>query len=330
MGYSAFWQTIQREEERLAALPQREAMEGIGEYLKTHFPDLSPEITNGNHKKYTLILTAHGMTDLFEDVILLARAAPKLTYFEVEAFRQRADLGGFDLKMGDLSLNCDEVYVKHQAWRGRVALELVFTKEIPDGLEDHAQNMAFILLDHILGEFDFAVKVGPVDFVPFDNDSDAVPLKEYSPVFDKFWANELGHTGEYPHGEARWVGFELASKENPADKMVVLRNESANSLVCRADLSERLDVSASLYDSESLEMSRSFEERLDSLLEPYQEGLCCQTTLHQGIRRMSWYVSDKDTALLKAQTLAKEFPDLELEFKTQFDPGWQDYLRWVD
>lgn len=330
MGYSAFWNTIQKEEERLSTLPHREAMEGIGEYLKSHFPDLSPEITDSDTKTYTMIFTAHGVTEHFEDVVLLTRSAPELKYFDVEAFRQRANLNGFDMRMGEFSLNCDDVYVKHQAWRGRVALELSFAKDIPEGLEDHAKNMSFILLDHMLGEFDFAVKVGPVDFVKFNDNSDAISLKDYPPIFDAFWHNELGHTGEYPQVEGEWVGFELASKDEPDDKMVVLRNESANSLVCWADMSERLDISANLYDSETLDMSRDFEDRLDTLLRPYQEGLCCQTTLHQGVRCMSWYVSDNDSALMKAQTLAKEFPELELQFETEFDPSWSHYLRWAD
>lgn len=330
MGYSAFWQTIREQEDRLASLPHREAMEGISEYLSAHFPDLSPEITDSKTKKYTLIFTAHGIAEHFEDVVLLTRSAPDLKHFDVEAFRQRANLSGFDMKMGEFSLNCDDVYVRHQAWRGRVALELSFAKEIPEGLDDHARNMAFILLDHMLGEFDFAVKVGPVDFVDYDENSDAISLKDYPPVFDSFWVNELSHSGEYPQGEAEWVGFELASKDDPDDKMVVLRNESANSLVCRADMSERLDVCANLYDTETLEMSREFEDRLDALLKPYQEGFCCQTTLHQGVRCMSWYVSDKDNALIKAQALAQEFSDLELQFETEFDPGWSHYLRWAD
>jgi hypothetical protein len=330
MGYSAFWNTIQQEEQRLAALPHRQAMEGIGEYLKAHFPELSPEIAGNSEKTYTLIFTAHGITEHFEDVMRLTRAAPELKYFDVEAFRQRADLGGFDMKLGDFSLNCQEIFVTQQPSGGRIALTLSFAKDIAAEMEDHAKNMAFILLDHMLGEFDFAVKVDQVDFIALDQNQDAIALTEYPPIFDDFWSNQLGHSGEYPNGEGEWIGFELTSKENADDKMVVLRNESANSLVCRADMGERLDVSVTLYDSETLDMSRDFEDRLDLLLSHFQEGLCCQTVLHRGVRRMSWYVNDKDSALMKAQRLAQEFPDLELQFASEFDPAWSHYLRWVE
>jgi hypothetical protein len=31
-------------------------------------------------------------------------------------------------------------------------------------MAEHAQHMAFIMLDHVLGEWDFSVRVGPVEF----------------------------------------------------------------------------------------------------------------------------------------------------------------------
>lgn len=330
MGYSAFWQEIQKNEHHLASLPHREAMEGIAEHLKQHFPDLSPEVADNKKKKYTLVLTAHGITDHFQDVVLLTRSAPKLECFDIEAFRQRVNLDGFDMKIGDFALNCQDIYVSHDAIQGQVALRLSFAKVIPAEFMDHAKNMAFILLDHMLGEFDFAIKVGPVEFIELQDNVGAIPLSEYPPVFDRFWNQDLGHNGEYPPEESKWTAFELTLKEDSDDKMIVLRNESVNTLVGRADMSDRLDVVVSLYDTESLEMSREFELRLDALLKPYQEGLCCQTMLYAGERYMSWYVVDVDGALMKAQNLAKEFPDLEFNFVTEFDPSWSHYLRWAD
>lgn len=332
MGYSAFWQEIQKNEHHLASLPHRDAMEGISEHLKRHFPDLSPEIADNKKKKYTLVLTAHGMTDHFQDVVLLTRAAPQLENFEIEAFRQRVNLDGFDMKIGDFSLNCHDLYVSHSASQGQVALSLSFAKEIPAEFTDHAKNMAFILLDHMLGEFDFAIKVGPVEFIEQQDNVDAVRLSDYPPLFDHFWTHDLGHNGEYPQDECKWTAFELMLKdENEGeDKMIVLRNESVNTLVGRADMSDRLDVIVSLYDTEALEMTREYELRLDALLKPYQEGLCCQTMLYAGERYMSWYVTDVDGALMKAQNLANEFPDLEFNFVTEFDPNWSHYLRWAD
>ena len=66
-------------------------------------------------------------------------------------------MDGFELATAD-------VLVALQPDNSQAALELRFARDIPAEFAEHARHMTFIMLDHVLGEYDFAVKVGAVDF----------------------------------------------------------------------------------------------------------------------------------------------------------------------
>ena len=106
-------------------------------------------------------------------------------------------------------MSTSEVLVACGQDDGQAALEIRFGREIPSDYQDHARNMAFIMLDHVLGEYDFAVKVGAVDFVEEASDPLApwVPLSQFVPVFDRYWVDTLGRTSDFPAGEHDWSGM---------------------------------------------------------------------------------------------------------------------------
>ena len=115
-------------------------------------------------------------------------------------------------------------------------------------MQDHARQMAFILLDHLLGEFDLAVKVGLVEFeddglsegTGFDA-AQPVPLDQAVAQVDALWCDALGRTGQYPEGTHDWVAIKGRSAQGSEIQVQV--NRSANALVGRADLGWRVDAS---------------------------------------------------------------------------------------
>ncbi len=153
---TGFWQAVSARLESLRALPAREVMEGLNELLEPFFPRLAAEVA-GEPPEFKLVLTAHGSVDDFEDLMALVQSSPKLPQVEVEAFRQRSS-DGFGMRVNDFEVASSEVLVKHELYRGRVALEIGFAKPIPMDMQDHARHMSLIMLDHILGEYDFAVE----------------------------------------------------------------------------------------------------------------------------------------------------------------------------
>lgn len=334
MSTSIFWQELSKAEPQLAKQEVHDAMEGINAILQRHFPDVAAELlqhhSEGNAGRYDLIITAHGSVEHFQEVMELVQSAPKLDLFaQVVAFRARTDTEGFSMTMGDFSLGTADILVAHYADAGRVGLQLWFGKLIPQDFVDHAKHMSFILLDHAIGEYDFAIKIGPVEFMEEETGQPTTSLTQFPAILDAFWRDDLKHTAIFPTGDNEWAGFELVSNTDPDDKLFVQRNESAMALVGRADMLWRLEVQAEISNSDELEKIREFEDQLETLLTQTQEGISTQITLHGNLRSMSWQVSDSPAALGKAQKLANSFSQIEFEISSEFDPQWQDYLRWV-
>lgn len=331
MSTDIFWQALADAQPQLQQMEARDAMEAINVLLQPHFPNLAAELQGKlEDGVYDLIITAHGATEHFQDVMTLTRSAPKLPLFQhVIAFRARTEMGAFGMSMENFSLSPADVLVGHYAHEGRVGLLLWFAKPIPQDMVDHARHMSFILLDHAIGEYDFAIKIGPVEFMDDAPEQTTVSLAAFPAVLDNFWRDELKHTALFPTGEYEWTGFELVSNTDPDDKLLVQRNESAMSLVGRADMLWRVQVDVVLDHKDDLEAVREFEDQLETLLAQTQEGITSQITLHGNVRSMNWHVSDVETALAKAHKLAQNFAPLEFDISSEFDPQWQDYLRWV-
>lgn len=327
---AAFWQAVSSRLESLRTLPARELMDGLNELLQPLFPKLAAEVA-GDPPTFKLVLTAHGAKEEFEDLMALVQSSPRLPGVEVEAFRQRCGKG-FAMRMNDFELASADVLLKQEPYQGLVALEVGFAKPIPMDMQDHARHMSFIMLDHILGEYDFAVKIGPVDFVEGDDRAsfDGVPLDDFVPVFDACWRDELGHTGVFPGGEHAWSGLRATRETDSGEEieMIVMRNDSAAALVGRADLGHRLSAAMPVESGEELEEARTYEDRLTALLQNHEEGCCTHVVLEEGVRTVNFQVADAAAAITHAQSLQDEM-DLPVTLGLVFDPSWQSYREWV-
>ncbi|QGW81455.1 hypothetical protein [Variovorax paradoxus] len=328
---SAFWQAVSANLERLNDLTGRDLVDALNELLAPFFPDLAAEAM-GDPPAFKLVLTAHGSKAHFEDLMALVQSAPSMPQIEVEAFRQRAD-GGFGMRMNDFELASSDVLVKHEPYDGLIALEIGFARPIPMDMRDHARHMSFIMLDHILGEYDFAVKVGPVDFVDPGEDAsfDGMPLDDFAPVFDTCWRDELGHTGIFPGGEHSWSSLTAtrAAEDGSEIKAIVSRNDAANALVARADLSHRISAAVLVESSEQLEHAQNYEDRLTTLLQRHEEGCCTHVMLEQRVRTVFYQVANPSTALAHAHSLEAD-AGLPVTVDVVFDPAWDAYRQWLD
>lgn len=327
---AAFWQAVSSRLQSLRTLPARELMEALNELLQPLFPKLAAEVA-GDPPTFKLVLTAHGAKEEFEDVMALVRSSPQLPGVEVEAFRQRWGKG-FAMRMDDFELESADVRLKQEPYAGLVALEVGFAKPIPMDMQDHARHMSFIMLDHILGEYDFAVKIGPVDFVEGGDQAsfDGMPLDDFVPAFDACWRDELGHTGVFPVGEHDWSGLRATRETEGGDEVeiIVMRNDSATALVGRADLGHRLSAAMPVESGEELEEARAYEDRLTTLLQKHEEGCCTHVVLEEGVRTVNFQVADAAAAITHAQSLQEEM-DLPVTLGLDFDPSWRSYREWV-
>ena len=234
--------------------------------------------------------------------------------------------------------------------RIRSVPELRFARDIPAEFAEHARHMTFIMLDHVLGEYDFAVKVGAVDFVgedDYDADVSWTPLSQLPPVFDAFWTQTLGHTGHFPQGEPQWEGLELEfncavdDEGNPvddpegdaetggSDEGVVAVNLAANAVAMRADLPYALTLDLAVPDSAALAAAQNLQEQAATLLQLPQLGVAALTLVRAGRRQALFYVSDEQLAKQTLAPLLLRDEAATLELKLRYDPAWTGYFEYA-
>ncbi|MDR2187491.1 MAG: hypothetical protein LBE62_05475 [Azonexus sp.] len=328
---AAFWRAFSSRLPALEALDSYAFVEQASDLLQDYEPGLAIEL-EGEPKTADarLVLTAHGVIAHFENLQALARHAPPCEPYTVQAFRSRTLGSGFAMRMQDFDLSCDDVLVGHYDAGGNVGLELSFAKEIPQDMMDHARHMAFIMLDHVLGEWDFAVRVGPVDFV--DTLSEAQPLSQFVPIFDAFQRDALGRSYVYPQEENdRWSSLEArpndADEDDPPD--ILTFHDSANALATRADLSHFLAWRFPIGSQEELDNARAAQDALEAQLLRQQSGIMAFSRIEgMSSRLAAFYVTDPVAATELAGRLAAEHaPAQEADLHVIYDPAWREYLE---
>lgn len=335
---ATFWQAFSNAEASLHALPLRERVEQGNELLEQHLSGLALELSGGPEDEVVdLIVTAHGSSDRFPLLMQVVAAAPRLRHHRVRAFRERTRQPDFPIGMDGFELSTAEVLIALGQDDGQAALEIRFGREIPQDFQDHARNMAFIMIDHVLGEYDFAVKVGAVDFVEESVDPDAewTPLSLLPPVFDRYWAEDLGRTGEFPTGEHAWDGMTLAfggadgDGAEPRDEAIVMVNRSANPVAMRADLAYALTLDLAVGNGDELDTVRDLQDQAATLLELPQLGILAYTMTRAGRRKAVYYVGDEQMVRQVLAPLLLRESAASLEISTTFDPAWSGYFEFA-
>ncbi|MFN7154378.1 MAG: DUF695 domain-containing protein [Acidovorax sp.] len=338
---TAFWREFVDAQASLQAQPLRERVESANALIERHLSGLALEMSGGDSDAVVdLIVTAHGSTDNFPLLMQTAAAAPALPHYRVRAFRERTTQPDFPIGMDGFELATSDVLVACGQDDGQAALEIRFGREIPEDYWDHARNMAFIMLDHVLGEYDFAVKVGAVDFVEEASDPLApwTPLSQFAPVFDRYWVDTLGRTSDFPNGEHDWSGMTVAfgapghggsNGDETEDTAIVMVNRSANPVAMRADLAYALTLDLAVGNRDQLAAVQDLQDQAATLLALPQLGIMAYTLTRAGRRKAVYYVGDKQLAMqtLAPLLLRDEAESLELTFV--FDPAWSGYFEFA-
>ena len=336
---TAFWREFADTEAALHAMPLRERVEEGNVLLERHLEGLALEMSGGDGDAVVdMIVTAHGSIDCFPLLMQVVAAAPRLQHHTLRAFRERTQQPDFPIGMDGFELSTSEVLIACSQDDGQAALEIRFGREIPQDFQDHARNMAFIMLDHVLGEYDFAVKVGAVDFVEESADLDAewTPLSLLPPVFDRYWSETLGRTGDFPSGEHVWGGMTLAfggsddeDAGEPQATALVMVNRSANPVAMRADLAYALTLDMPVGDRDKLQVAQDLHDQAATLLELSQLGILAYTMTRSGRRKAVYYVGDEQLAKQALAPLLLRDEAASLETTTSFDPAWSGYFEFA-
>lgn len=337
-----FWADFSSQVEtwrELEALPFNNEVNFV---LNKHFPKNVVVEVEGNPQKsdVRLVFSSNGEIEHFPAVMRLAQSAPAMRGFSACAFRQRTALNeSMVFNMNGISLHVGELVAQYSADGGRIGLSLAFNKIIPAEQTDAYKHLAFILLDHLLGEWFLAVKVGFIEFIESPENFNkslgvVVPLTELSEKLEQFWHKDLEHNEEFPKGDYAYALLEARGENQSPDEqgnIIISVNRSANSVACRADLMYRLSISGMLDDRETINRYYDLEEALSNALSTGEQGVFAyrETDKGNGHWHMYFYVFEAEMAKAVAQALvAKIFPPTSpVSVEYILEPRWLGYLR---
>lgn len=202
-----FWSWFQTNEKALFASDDLSDMEhvSLAEKLKRVEEELSYDIGPAKNGKREMSVSADGIPELFPVVQQVVKAAPKMDRWKVVAFRQRvaeASLKELAIKSAPVNLSSDpakqeegiEIAVKEmRAGIERVGEKANITVFIKGYKKQEAQdNLALVMLQQALGEYDMVMKVGDIKFASTQeaNDKNSIPFIKLAGQFDKLMAQK--------------------------------------------------------------------------------------------------------------------------------------------
>ncbi len=325
-----FWAAWQQQEAELSQLDDIDFVEQANDLLHQFCAECIVElegIAPDSKELPCLVFSANGIREHFPQVQALAELAQTQRY-RVRAFRSplAAVAPDFAIKMDGFSLRIGDIAVALSEWRMLPALDITFTTPIPDDMREHAQNMAIIMLDHVIGEWAATVKIGALDFADSIAPEQAISLAELPEKLNKMWL-ELGYTGVYPEPEWQFGIHKIEENENEEqDDLILMRNESAASLLGRADMGWVLYVEAQLSSKADLDAAYALQDSVEAEASLNQQGIFALSIMNmtEGTRCMCYSTSNPAGLVEKAFALCEQCP-LPTTISCQYDPNWSYY-----
>lgn len=138
---------------------------------------LFPEITTDENGNFILIITPDGIKKGVNPTIEIVESAPTIENWTIKKFRQPAE--EVNLSFEGLEKGYNDIKILRQFDHRQ---EVVHIAICIDGYKEKDKrfiSMAFLYLDHILGEFNVLTRVGQIEFRDWDilkEDVEAVDL----------------------------------------------------------------------------------------------------------------------------------------------------------
>lgn len=326
-----FWAAWQQAEARLAQLDNIDFVEQANELLHQFCPECIVELEGvapASGELPSLVFSANVIREHFPQVQALAELAQTQRY-RVTAFRSPqggSDAFNFGIEIDGFRLSVSDIAVALDEWGMLPALEIAFTRPISADMRDRAQNIAIIMLDHIIGEWAASVKISMVDFVNEIAPERALSFTELPEKLNQMW-QKLGYTGVYPEPEWQFGTYQIEeNEEKEQDALVLMRNESAASLLGRADMGWVVYVEAQLGSKADLDAAYALQDSVEAEASLNQQGIFALSIMNMtdGTRCMCYSTSNPAGLVEKAFALCEQCP-LPTTISCQYDPNWSYY-----
>ena len=157
----------------------------LGLQLSKYHKDLTFEFSvEMNQGKREFIISAEGMVSAFPAVIKLVEEAPSHEKFNVVAFRQRQD-SEQEIYFEDIVLNTEDIFFTYREDKQMDCLDIVIYIKGYSEENDQFIVATFIMLDSLIGEYDVGVKLGEINFEPYQEEKEAQPILNLVSLVDK-------------------------------------------------------------------------------------------------------------------------------------------------
>jgi hypothetical protein len=153
--------------------------------MKRVHPCLTFEFGPKIEGRREFVISADGIKDAFASVISLWAAAPRLPRWHITKFRPPRPPG--DISCSGLSVRADEAFFTIEIDNDKAGITLFF-KDYDESMKDSYSAVAFLMLDHALGEFDVETRIGFVHVKPLETETPIAkkPIRELPAVFREF------------------------------------------------------------------------------------------------------------------------------------------------
>ena len=159
-GVATFWKWFTDHATELHKNAElRVVMESISAELEKVHPGVFAEI--GKHgDELMLVISADGDKKLFPQVHEVYAARPTVPGWKIVAFRQRD--AGFAIEMEGKKIEPKTVKFVGTPGEGKLDIDVYLPGFKKD--DDEMKKIGFIILDHMVGEYDMETKIGGIEF----------------------------------------------------------------------------------------------------------------------------------------------------------------------
>lgn len=178
-----FWKWFS---DHAAALAAEKDLKVIMERVNTQLAKVNSEVfaeIGIEGDDHLLVITADGIRALFPVVQQVYRARPGVPGWKIVAFRQRSKPGkAFSVEMGGRKVSPADVRFVAETAGSKLAVRVFLP-----GFDhtDQMKQIAYVLMDNAVGEYDMETKIGEIGFAPLDAaPAGAKPLTELAAAVD--------------------------------------------------------------------------------------------------------------------------------------------------
>lgn len=193
--YKEFWKWFVANEEALFAStePMSEVYQELYARLQKVHHTLVFETSAKPNAVRELTISADGAHEGIEHVEALVDVAPQLPRWKIIRFRSRnRDIIGNSIEVGDVKLSTSDIEYELKLYENAkskmpiIGITL-YMKGCGDPPDKAYMTIGFIMLDGAIGEYDMAMKVGPIEFKPWETktDGEREPFAHLADHFDR-------------------------------------------------------------------------------------------------------------------------------------------------